>query len=157
MITPGERDRIFEALARNEEAIGGLYRVYGEMFPRLGKSFRTLAGEEDSHAAWVRQLNQAAKEAALNIDAARFNLRALEDSLKNVARLVEEAREEDFSAKRALGNALKLEEGLLESDYFNIVKDDAVDLADLLGKLARATQIHRDKIRLMLDNIDTGL
>ena len=157
MISPGERSRIFEELAHNEEAIGGLYRVYGEMFPRLGKFFSGLANEEAGHANWVRQLSQAAKEAALNIDQARFNIQALDASLKHIDELKEEAKQDDFSVKRALANALKLEEGLLENNYFNIIKDDALELADLLEKLARATAGHRDKIRLMINNIDKGL
>jgi rubrerythrin len=157
MVTPEERSRVFDALARNEEAVGGLYRVYAEMFPRLGKFFNGLAHEEDGHASWVRQLAQAAKEAALNIDAARFNMEALEGSIKNLAALREAAKDENFSVKMALAEALKQEEGLLEHKYFEVIKDDAVELADLLGRLARATQVHRDKIRVMIENIDKGL
>jgi rubrerythrin len=152
-----ERKKIFEALAGHEQAIGDLYRLYAEMFPRLSKFFNGLAGEEDGHASWVRQLAQAADEAVLGIDGKRFNLADLDAALKNVAALREAAKDEDFSVKGALAAAFKLENSLLESRYFEVLKDDAVALGDLLNKLARATQIHRDKIKSMIENVDRGL
>jgi hypothetical protein len=151
------RKRIFDGLAANEEAIGALYKVYAEMFPRYGRFFTGLAGEEAGHANWVRELAKTAAEVALKIDAERFNLAALDKSLKEIDSLKQAAEDADFSVKKALQTALKLEEEMLEAKYFEVIKDDEVILADLLRKLERATLVHRDKIRLVIDNFDKGL
>ena len=52
-------------LARNEEAIGQLYRAYANKYPQYKDFWFNLATEEIEHANWIRQLNTKISEGSL--------------------------------------------------------------------------------------------
>jgi hypothetical protein len=134
---------VIEALAQYEETLGALYAAYAELYPTAQDLWRTLSGEEHGHAALLRSLPKQTDALAAFLDARRFRLvevRAETLRLRSFVRTVPFA---GIDLLRAFRLALKLEDGLIESQVFTVCEDDSPALAAVLTSLAEATEGHR--------------
>ena len=134
---------VIEALAEHEEILGALYAAYADLYPTAQALWRTLSGEEHGHAALLRSLPAQTDALASFLDARRFRL---DEVRAETARLRSVARTAPFAGIDMVGAfrlALKLEDGLIESQVFITSEDDSPAVAAVLLRLAEATEGHR--------------
>jgi hypothetical protein len=134
---------VIEALADYEEAMGALYAVYGDLYPAARDLWRTLSGEEQRHAALLRALPKQTSELAAFLDARRFRLEHVHAETLKLRSAVRTAPVAGIDLLDAFRLALKLENGLIESQVFAVSQDDPPEVVEVLTSLAEETARHR--------------
>lgn len=134
--------KTIEALANHEEAISQLYRKYGDKFPDYEQFWLGLAEEEVLHTKWIRELRDDIEEGTVFFNEGRFNIVAIQTSLKYIKKQIVDSENQEISLPFALFLALDIENALLERKYFEIFEGDSVGLKHVLQDLAEATELH---------------
>jgi rubrerythrin len=147
-------DQIIQLLAQHEQAIGRLYQVYAERFPEHKAFWSRLAAEEAQHADWLQRLLVRVKEGLGCVRSERFDAREVQDSLANIAQMIDQAAGPDFSSSDALANAAQMENALLEAQYFEIFQGQAAEVTQVQYCLADATRDHSREIQELLSATD---
>lgn len=137
---------IIELLASHEDTISLLYRAYAERFPEFAEFWSGLAGQEASHAGWIRGLAARLGQGSVFFRE-RFKLEPLQISLEYMLAELERAREQDVSMSLALARAMQIEEALIEKRYFEVFEGDSVELSHALQNLDRDTREHVSQIK----------
>ena len=89
----------------------------------------------------------------------RFPLRKIKDMAAELEVLLARAKNGDVSQRVALEGAVELELGMIEGDYFMLLRatDDAV--ADVLAEVESQTRQHHERVKKALreaDNVSSG-
>jgi EAL domain-containing protein (putative c-di-GMP-specific phosphodiesterase class I) len=138
---------IMETMAKREEAVAELYKVYGEKFAPYRQFWLELSEEEVGHAGLIRQLIEKLRAGLVFFNNERFTAQAINDSLEYVRENIESLKTKEISEINALAIAYDLETGLLERKFFEIVESDSVEIKHLLSSLAEATSHHREVVK----------
>lgn len=148
-----EQHFTIEALARNEDAIGDLYKVYSQKLPQYGDYWARMVDEERGHAIWLRRLITTVSDDELDFDKDRFNLEVIERSISHIQNLEKEAKEKDIDIVTAANNALIIETALLEKKFFEIFAGDSEEVKRIMINLARAAKDHRDRVAQFIEDL----
>lgn len=135
-------DALLAALQKHEMIIGQLYGAYARRFPEYARFWENLSGEEVKHAACLNSLRTQMKNDPDIVIAERFSKDAIEFSIRYVKELIERCGQPDFKIINALSLAMKLEEALLEKNYFEVLAGDTEDVRGVLEILAHETERH---------------
>ncbi|MEI7890391.1 MAG: hypothetical protein WCI36_00320 [bacterium] len=134
---------IVEQMAKNEVKLSELYAKYGHAFASRKEFWEELAREEISHGAWIGTLKKKVEEGSVAFNRERFNLSLLSEFHDYV-----QSQEDKIKTGIALIDALKasrkIEETLLEKNFFEVFAGDAPDLEVLLLALEYSTKNHRE-------------
>ncbi len=141
---------LVEMLARNEEAVAGLYRAYAFQFSKYRDFWTHLADEEIEHADLIRHLSAEAGKGSLRINEKRFQKKALQTYLNYLKGELEKAQEPALPLGYALSTTLYIEESLLENRFFEIFEGDSEDLKKVLRHQDTDEKKHLDKVRRMV-------
>lgn len=133
-------------LAKNEESLSQLYRVYASLFPPLKDFWEDLARDETKHAYWILALQSHVKTGTLSFGEDRFNLKGIESFYRYIKDLVDNAREANKPLKETLAVVFDIENSLLEKGIFEVFYSDSAELKKTLQQLISATALHRDKV-----------
>jgi rubrerythrin len=134
-------DYVIDLMAKNEEAIGQLYRTYAARFPNTQDLWLGLAAEEGNHASWVRGLMEVTDQ-SLHIMPNRFRSAALLTFTTYVKRETVAATAASLQLISAISVALDIEQSLIERKYLEVVSADSPDLKQVLHDLETATRAH---------------
>jgi len=148
-VQPDERS-IMCLLADHEHAMARLYRAYARRFPERQDFWSRLADEEDQHAKWLQRLLIRVEEGLGCVRPERFDRSAVDDSMQQIARMINEAAKPEFSMAEALQAAMTLEQTLLEAKYFEVFEGTAAEVVQVQYCLADALIDHRKLIYEMM-------
>jgi rubrerythrin len=140
-----------ETLARHEEAVGELYDTYAEVFPQRNNFWKQLAIEERGHATWLRNMYPHVEDNSVTFDEGRFNVKALETSIRYLKKWALEAR--DIELINALSIAMDIEGGIIERNYFKVFDSDNEDLKQVFNSLVEACKQHKKRVSDALDEV----
>lgn len=143
----GNASDVIEAMAKNEEAVSRLYKVYAGKFPAQEAFWSGLAADETTHAGWLRGLLAKMREGSLSINRDRFKLQPVRAFSGYLERELATANEPGMSPINALSTALYIEESIIEQPYFEVFAPDAPELKRILVDLGAATKGHLEKVR----------
>ena len=138
---------VVSLLAKHEEAIGGLYRVFADKYEGYGQFWSELASEEDQHAEWIGRLNKRIQDGAGKVRAEMFDPQAIKQSLDHINEVMEMAKADQFSFKQALAEAINIEESILEKKYYELFEGNIAEIKQVQYCLEDATREHRERIR----------
>ncbi len=141
---------LVEMLARNEEAVAGLYRAYASQFSKHRDFWTHLAGEEMGHAKLIRKLAAEVNKGSLRINESRFNKQALQTYLNYLKGELEKAQEPGLPLVYALSTTLYIEKSLIEARYIEVFEGDSEDSKKVLRHLDTDEKKHLDKVRRMV-------
>jgi hypothetical protein len=144
---------IVDLMAKNEEAVSALYKVYADKFPERQDFWLSLSEEEVDHANWIRDLTVKANKGELYIDENRFNPEAIGQFLAYLDERLHEANDIDVALKKALSVAYDIENAMIEKQYFTIFTGDSAELKEVLKKLQLATDHHRAMVKEAMDSL----
>ncbi len=137
---------LLEMLAKNEEAVGHLYKTYADLFPKKNAFWLDLATEESKHAQMIRSVMN--DPMPLNVGPSVAELREmLNVSFDYIADKQKEANEGSLKIKEAVKTALEIETSMLERRYFEFLQGDSSELSNLSESLTYDTRSHSEKIR----------
>lgn len=132
-------------LAKNEEAIAGLYQAYSQKFKEMA-IWSELVNDELEHAKWLRDLGSQIGEGKVFFKEDRFDPNAIQTSINDINKLASEADDPNVLPINALSYAKDLENSLLESNYFEVFDGDDPSLKEVLNKLKIETEGHAQKV-----------
>ena len=138
--------QVIERLAEFEQTVGKLYKIYAEKFPEHKAFWSDLVLEEENHANLINKITSIFEKTA-HFDEGRFKISTLRNTLDYVKKEIDIALNEKMSLINALSVALSLEEGIIESAFYTVIKEDSIELKNLLQQIEAETKQHRMKIR----------
>lgn len=147
MPAPADEWQTIGLLAAHETAMADLYSLYAVRLPELADFFNSLAKAEREHARAIADFSNLVNEGKIIVDPGRFPAPALLASIEFVKARMKEAQEKTLTPTEALSVAHDLEEGLLESRYFDTAAGDSIEIKMLLQRLALDTTKHRALVR----------
>ncbi|HEX9744828.1 MAG TPA: hypothetical protein VGB30_05320 [bacterium] len=148
-----EHAKVIEALAKNEDVIGDLYKAYSELIPDYAHYFARMVDEERGHAIWLRRLAGTISNEELVLDKDRFNMDVIERSIAHAQNMEKEAREKGIDAITAASNSAVVENSLLEKKFFEVFEGDSAEVQRILVNLAKASEDHRDHVQQFLEDL----
>ena len=135
-------DALLEVLSEHERAIARLYQTYSQCFEDYAAFWAGLAQEELKHTACLNKLRILLQEDSAVVIVERFSIDAVRFSIKYVNGLIERASQPDFKLLNALSLAMKLEEALLEKNFFEVLSGDGQEIREALEFLSNETERH---------------
>ena len=142
---------VLDLLAKNEENIGRLYKVYADLFSEYRELWSGLADEEKVHAARIRSLKSQVGKDHLSLKPNRFKSEAIRFFSSYIEQEIIAAGKGGFSLIKALSISMHIEDSLIERRYFEVFESDAVEMKNLLQELEAGTRQHAGKIRNALN------
>jgi rubrerythrin len=139
-----------EGLVRIEETLFEIYGLFAERFPAHREMWSRLAGEEQSHAEWIRDLFGKVEQGSLNLREDSFRMEGIQTFLDYANERLEEAKSAKLPFLHALDMALDLESGLLEREFFRIFEADSEALEQAFEDMQRQIRDHTERIRKAL-------
>jgi len=140
--TARDPDALLKTLSEHEQAIARLYRAYSTRFDDGTNFWADLAREELKHAACLNKIRTLLQEDSAMVIVERFSIDAVQFSINYVNGLTDRAAEPDFELINALSLAMKLEEALLEKNFFEILSGDGQEIQETLEFLSTETERH---------------
>ena len=140
-------DALLTALQKHEQALAHLYQAYSQRFEDYAVFWAGLAQEEFKHAACLGSLRKQLKDSSDIVIVERFSIDAIDSSIVYVNELVDRASEPEFKLLNALSLATKLEEALLEKNFFEVLSGDGQEIQEVLALLADETSRHLQTLR----------
>lgn len=135
-------DALLKALQEHEHLLAKLYQAYARRFDEYTTFWSDLAHEELKHAACLNKLRLLLKEDPTITIIERFSIDAIQFSIKYVNELIERASQPEFQLVNAFALAMKLEEALLERNFFEVLDGDDHEIRETLEFLAKETEHH---------------
>ena len=135
-------DALLGLLAEHERAIARLYRAYASRFDEHADFWTNLADEELKHSACLNKLRTLSQEDDTFVIVERFSVDAIRFSIHYIEELIERAGQPDFEFINAFSLATKLEESLLEKNFFEVLSGDSQEVQEVLDFLTNETERH---------------
>lgn len=142
MENKAKQKELVEALIKNEKTLEELYRVYADKLVLYRDFWHKIAEDEESHAAWIGTLHAKMENGLVDFAENRFPLEAVRDFTAYVEEKKKEAQDGRVTLSEALETAVHMERGLLESKFFEVFKDDSLEIKIILEALHLGTAEH---------------
>lgn len=135
--------RILDTMIELEESIAALYDGYATFCPWEPEFWRQMAREERDHATALRGLQGFLDRGVLFQNIGRFDRGAMQAMIDELRRL---------AGKRcpmtdAVRTAIRIENSLLESRFYDVVTSDSPDFQLVAQFLSESTRAHVARIR----------
>ena len=138
---------IIDALAECEEQIGALYEEFSKSVQDSRSFWENLAREENQHAALLRTLKKNLAKGSIFFNLGHFSDERLGAMTTLVNAELTLARCHNTNHARALETAVKIEDWLLESKFYDFVTSDSQEFQIIARKLSGDTQRHINLIQ----------
>ncbi len=135
-----------ELLAKNEEEIGELYKLYARLLPQYKDLWLELSAEEMNHAKWIRDFAKGIEEGALIINTKRFPAAAFNTYHEYLQGAMEKADTRGIEPIQAFTAALYIEKSLIELKFWEVIDTGSEDFDKVALRLREATNGHVKKI-----------
>lgn len=155
--TAADPDALLKVLSEHERAIARLYQAYSVRFDEFAVFWAGLAHEELKHAACLSEVRTLLREDSEIVIVERFSMDAVRFSIRYVNALTERAAEPDFELINALSLAMKLEEALLEKNFFEVLSGDGQEVREALEFLSNETERHFQVLHHTLEYHKNGM
>jgi hypothetical protein len=119
-----------------------LYNAFAKRFSNYADFWGILSEEEFKHAACLKSIRKQVQDDPAIVIVERFSKDAIEFSIQYVRGLIERAEQPDFTLLNAFSLATKLEEALLEKNFFEVLEGETEDIRTVLKILSNETERH---------------
>ena len=137
---------ILELLAKNEEEIGELYKLYARVLPKYKDLWLELSAEEMNHASWIRDFAEGTEKGTLVINQKRFPAATFNTYHEYLHGAMEKAAKHGIEPIQAFTAALYIEKSLIELKFFEVIDTGPEDFDKVALRLSEATRGHVKKI-----------
>lgn len=136
-----------ELLARCEDKLGLLYRLYADMFPAHRDFWISLSDKETDYARLIRTLSESVKSGKIMINDNAFRSTTLTALYTYLLGEIRRAETERLTPINAVSIAMTIEQSVIKIkhlEYFMVMTHDA---QNILHRLAEESMSLREKIR----------
>ena len=144
---------VVAALAKNEMAIGLLYREFAKRMPEEKDFWNHIAEEEDGHANKINILNDSIHAGDLGFKEGRFNINDVEKISRFIKEETLRVEKGLLSKKKMYQVAEEIETGLLENKFFEVFDTDDEGSKKILNEIRLETIEHLKSVRKHLSEI----
>ncbi len=144
---------VVAALAKNEMAIGLLYREFAKRMPEEKDFWNHIAEEEDGHANKINILNDSIHAGDLGFKEGRFNINDVEKISRFIKEETLRVEKGLLSKKKMYQVAEEIETGLLENKFFEVFDTDNEGSKKILNEIRLETIEHFKSVRKHLSEI----
>lgn len=137
-----EAKEIVFILKQNELEMMKLYIAFSQRFQADEAFWIGIAGEEESHAAWIETLNYKTDTGLVKFPQQRFPIDAIKKNIEFMKKVHQETLDGQRTSTQALELSVHLERGMLENKFFEVFKNDSIELQIILEALRLGTQEH---------------
>jgi len=135
-------------MAEHEEAIARLYGIFAGCQRPLAAFWQALSKEETVHSNILKTMEKRLHEGTLQFKRPDFYYKAVIESLENVRSRARWVIHSGISIRDALDYAIRLEKGMIESRFFDVLdSDDAESRREFASLLA----FNREHVRQITD------
>ena len=145
--TAKDPDSLLKIFSEHERVIAQLYQAYASRFDGCAAFWDSLAREELQHAACLNKLRTLLQANSEIVIVERFSVDAIQFSINYIHTLIERAYQPNFILVNALSLATKLEEALLEKNFFDVLSGDSQEVQETLEFLEKETERHSRTLR----------
>lgn len=142
MENQAKQKELIAALVENEKALQELYLVYAEKLKLYREFWHKIAADEESHAAWISTLYAKMEKGLADFAENRFPAEAIREFTQYARGKKKEAQEGETTLLQALETAVHIENGLLENKFFQVFKEDSLEIQIILEALRLGTAEH---------------
>lgn len=133
---------ILTVLEKNELLIQRLYTLYAERLPEQKSFWLRIAGEENTHAQWIRALAEKAAQNKLRLRSSAIKLSSLERVQHYLEEKIEALADLDLTQTQALTTAMDIEKTVAEDRYFELFETEDEETRKIFAKLQAAATGH---------------
>ena len=126
--------------------------AYAINFPNFKDFWSGLANEEKQHSKWVKQLRDLVISGKADFHSGSFNIFAVQALINNLNNELKMVSQHQRSILNALAVSQYIEESIIESKYFEVIKSDAAEIKNILNSLSDATKLNTNRVKHTLDN-----
>lgn len=145
---------VLDAMIQNELALAELYQACSEKSAEEAAFWGGLAEMERRHAEAIRKISEIVRERPGRFEVGRsFNLPALGTVLKYVRQLTADLKEGRLAHPKTFFVAMDVEQSILESKYFEIVKSKDLEFQNLSSTVMKETWDHRNILKKKVDTL----
>jgi len=144
---------VVAALAKNEMAIGLLYREFAKRMPEEKDFWNHIAEEENGHANKINILNDSIHAGDLGFKEGRFNINDVEKISRFIKEETLRVEKGLLSKKKMYQVAEEIETGLLENKFFEVFDTDNEGSKKILNEIRLETIEHFKSVRKHLSEI----
>jgi len=137
---------IIELIAKNEDTLSRLYRLYANQLPEYREFWERLSDDEMRHKEWVLELIETHAQGLLEINTRRANPELYETYLHFLEGLIQHAEKRPVTAIEAFANAAQAEHTYIERSLLAVVSTDSEGVQRVLEALGHSTERHAEVI-----------
>jgi len=143
---------VFEVMIENELSIAEFYDSCAEFSQKESSFWRALAETERRHADIIRRISEIVKDRPGRFETGRpFNTAALRTVLSYIKNNIADMKAGRIKEPKPFFLAMDLENSILETRYFEIVKSKDLEYQQLSSTVMKETFDHRDTLKKKLD------
>jgi rubrerythrin len=135
-----------EMLAKNEEEIGELYKLYARVLPQYQDLWLELADDEMNHARWIRDFAKGVDKGTLVLNKKLFPESTFNYYHDYMQGAMEKASKRGIEPMQAFTSALYMEQSLIEKRCFEAVDTGSAEFDKVALRLQQETIGHAKKI-----------
>lgn len=144
---------IVQLLKANETLLNRLYRLFAGQYPEQAGFWNRIASDENEHAGWVSRLYNEIETSKVRFRKDRFVKTDLAAFSEYVTGLADEVTAKPLSLLDAAGLSVRLEDSMIEKNFFRVFESDVEILKITMQKLEASTEIHYAKVKSFLAEI----
>ena len=133
-------------LAKNEEEIGELYKLYAIKLPQYKDLWLELADEEVTHAKWIRDFAKGIDKGSIFLNKKRFPEEAFQTYHEYLQGSMSRAQLKGIEPMQAFTVALYIEQSLIELKFWEVIDTGSEEFDKVALRLSEATTGHIKKI-----------
>ncbi len=151
MSSQNKQNEAIELLAKNEEAMSRLYKIFAKKFPDFHDFWSGLADDESDHYNKILMFHSKIKEGSARFVEGRFSDKDIQVLLEATNVALAQVEDAEMPLKDALLLAFYMEKSLIERNFFEVFTTDSPELKQLLADLETETKRHRGKLEEALE------
>jgi hypothetical protein len=156
METKEMQSKVVDLLKENEVAMRDMYLEFSKSYVVYESFWKGIATEEESHAAWINTLYYKMNAGLVEFAQSRFPLEAIKNNINYMKGMTAKAQEKKLSLLEALEAAVHMEHGMLENKFFEVFKDDSMELQIVLEALRLGTREHYREVKRVWEKEKMG-
>jgi hypothetical protein len=144
---------VAELLARCEDKLGLLYRIYADRFPRYRDFWTSLSMEKSELARLFRQLDQTVRSGKALINTYALNVAMVVSLYNYITEMITKAEQDPLTPINAVSIAMNIERSTLKTKHLEYLTVPSPETKDFIRHLLANTLAHREKIQTHWESI----
>jgi hypothetical protein len=144
---------IAELLARCEDKLGLLYRIYADRFPRYRDFWITLSTEKAELARMFRELDGMVKSGKALINSYALRMPMVVTFFNYIIEVIQKAEKDPLTPVNAVSIAMNIEQSTIITKHLEYLTVPSADAKDFFQRLLAKTWDHREKIQTHWESV----